>query len=85
MWLFPYLGTAEVDKVLAKGSAKGEEGDGRPAEEIREDEQRHAFGHTGVIGVPSLGVADTQVHAQVAGQDDAERYPVENQDETHVT
>ena len=44
--------------MVAESSGEGEERDGRPAGEVREDEQRHPLGDPGIVGVPRLRASD---------------------------
>ena len=70
--------------MVTESSGEGEERDGRPASEVREDEQRHALGDPGVVGVPRLRAADWTVHLRVAGNNDAKRNAIQRYDEADV-
>ena len=48
------LGAFQADEVVAEGRLQREEGDGGPAQEVREHQQPHALGHASVVGVPRL-------------------------------
>ena len=55
-----------------------------PADEVCEDEEGHALGDLGVVGVPGVRAADGAVHLEVAAHEDGEGDPVGEHEEDDV-
>ena len=55
-----------------------------PADEVGEDEECHALGDLGVVGVPCVRAADGAVHLEVAAHEDGEGDPVGQHEEDDV-
>lgn len=79
------LGLRDGDERQLEGGRHGEEGDGRHAHEVGEDEDSHALGHAGIgVGRHRAGVADAHVDAEVAAAHADEGQDVEDQEGDHV-
>lgn len=79
------LGVGHGDEGHAQGGRDGEEGDGRHAQEVGEDEHGHALGDLGVaVAGGVLRVAHAQVDADVAEAYEQEGDDVEEQHGHHV-
>ena len=55
-----------------------------PADEVCEDEEGHALGDLGVVGVPCVRAADGAVHLEVAAHQDEEGDSVDHHEEDDV-
>lgn len=79
------FGVGHGDEGHAQGGGDGEKGDGRHAQEVREDEHGHALGNLCVsVAGGVLGVANAEIHAHVAVAHQQERDDVEDEHSHHV-
>lgn len=79
------LGVGHRYERHPQGGGDGEEGDGRYAQEVREDEHGHALGDLRVsMAGGVLGVVNAEVHAHVTVAHHQERHNVEDEHGHHV-
>ena len=79
------FGFWDGDERELEGGWDCKEGDGSHADEVGEDEDSHALGHTGVgVGRRGRGVADGQVDAEVTAAHAEEGQDVEEKERHHI-
>ena len=75
------LGLFKIDQVYSSSRSQSEKGDGRPTDKVRKDQQGHSFSDPTVIGIPSLGAANSAVHLEVASHQDAKGHTIDQHEE----